>query len=226
MDLTAYDGNKDGVMNLYNWSTSKCPGCVAFGDAFVQANSDYGDIIDPTKILRNTSKMCGSDHCPFWNVGVTAIDLNEDLTDFDFCPCYDLSQNSVCRDTVTQTYFPGSGTLMFDQDYSWPTEKAAIALLAHTAEPLYACPARGAKLRATVGRKQIQLNWPAVPQVTRYVVERAKGGCGGTFEGIASTIQGSYKDTEVTPGVTYGYRIRTCPFQVSNCVEKSGRRSK
>lgn len=222
MDLTAFDGNKDGVMNLYNWSATKCPACVAFGDAFIQANSDYGDIIDPAKILRNTSRMCGSDQCPFWNVGVTAIDLNEDLTNFDYCPCFDKSQISNCRDTVTQTYPPGSATLMFDQDYSWRTEKAAIALLAHTAEPLYTCPAAGAKLRATVGRKQVQLNWSAVPRVTHYVVERAEGGCGGTFKGIASTTRSPFTDTGVTPG-TYGYRIRTCPFQVSNCVKMSVR---
>ncbi len=223
MDLTAYNGFKDGVMNLYNWSTTKCPACVAFGDAFVQANSDYGDIIDPAKILRNTSKMCGSDHCPFWNVGVTAIDLNEDLTNLDFCPCFDKSQSADCRDTVTQTYPPDSATLMFDQDYSWRTEKAAIALLAHTAEPLYACPAKGTKLRATVGGKQVQLNWPAVPRVTHYVVERADGGCGGTFKGIASTTPGLVHGHPRDRRATYGYRIRTCPFQVSNCVEMSVR---
>jgi len=98
MDQTAYDGNKDGVMNLYNWSTTSCPSCVAFGDAFVQANSDYGNIINPTKILRNTTKMCQTDHCPFWNIGVTAIDLNENLTQNDLCPCFDQFQNSTCRD--------------------------------------------------------------------------------------------------------------------------------
>ena len=109
---------------------------------------------------------------------------------------------------------------MFDQDYSWRTDKAAIALLAQTAEPLYACPAKGAKLRAAVGKKQVQLRWPAVPRVTDYVVERADGGCGGTFKGIASTVRGAFTDTGVTPGSTYGYRVRTCPFQVSNCMEK------
>jgi hypothetical protein len=151
---------------------------------------------------------------------VTAIDLNEDLTNLDFCPCFDRSQSSDCRDTVTQTYYPGSATLMFDQDYAWRTDKAAIALLAQTAEPLYACPASGAKLRATAARKQVQLQWPAVRPVTHYVVERADGGCGGTFDGIASTTRGSYTDKGVTAGSTYGYRVRTCPFQVSNCVEK------
>jgi len=218
MDQTAFDGNKNGLMNLYNWSTTSCPSCVAFGDAFVQANSDYGSIIDPAKIVRNTTKMCQTDHCPFWNVGVTAIDLNEDLTNNDICPCFDQFQSSTCRDTVTQFYPVGGTTLMFDQNYSWPTEKAAIALIAATANPLYACPAAGATLSATVGTNQVLLSWPDVPPVTNYVVERADGGCGGTFAGIASTATAGYTDTAVTAGSTYGYRIRTCPFQVSNCV--------
>ncbi|MBV8201420.1 MAG: Ig-like domain repeat protein, partial [Acidobacteria bacterium] len=218
MDQTAFDGDKDGLMNLYNWNTTSCPGCVAFGDAFVQANSDYGNIIDPTKIVRNTTKMCQTDHCPFWNVGVIAIDLNEDLTNNDLCPCFDQFQTSTCRDTVTQFYPVNSTTLMFDQNYSWPTEKAAIALIASTAVPLYACPASGATLSATVGGQQVQLSWPAVPPVTNYVVERADGGCGGAFAGIASTTAVSYTDSTVAAGATYGYRIRTCPFQVSNCA--------
>jgi hypothetical protein len=221
MDQTAYDGDKDGLMNLYNWNTTSCPACVAFGDAFVQANSDYGNIIDPTKIVRNTTKMCQTDHCSFWNVGVTAIDLNEDLTNNDLCPCFDQFQNSTCRDTVTQFYPVGGTTLMFDQNYSWPTEKAAIALIASTAVPLYACPASGATLSATAGAQQVQLTWPGVPPVTNYVVERADGGCGGTFAGIASTTTGSYTDTAVAAGSTYGYRVRTCPFQVSNCVAEA-----
>jgi len=220
MDQTAFDGNKNGLMNLYNWSTASCPSCVAFGDAFVQANADYGNIIAPAKIVRNTTKMCQTDHCPFWNVGATAIDLNEDLTNNDICPCFDQFQSSSCRDTVTQFYPTNSTTLMFDQNFSWPTEKAAVALIAHTAVPLYACPASGAAVSATTTDTQVQLAWADVPPVTNYVVERAAGGCGGTFSGIASTATAGYVDTPA-PGVTYGYRIRTCPFQVSNCVAAS-----
>ena len=151
MDQTAFDGNKDGVMNLYNWNTTSCPSCVAFGDAFVQANCRLRQHHQSRQDLRNTTKMCQTDHCPFWNIGVTAIDLNEDLTHNDLCPCFDQFQTSTCRDTVTQTYPVGSSTLMFDQNYSWPTEKAAIALIASTAQPLYACPASGATVSATSG---------------------------------------------------------------------------
>ena len=65
----------------------------------------------------------------------------------------------------------------------------------------------------------MQLSWPAVPPVTNYVVERAAGGCGGSFAGLASTATAGYTDSAVSGGATYGYRIRTCPFQVSNCAE-------
>jgi hypothetical protein len=218
MDQTAFDGNKNGLMNLYNWDTTNCPSCVAFGDAFVQANADYGNIIAPAKIVRNRTKMCQTDHCPFWNVGATAIDLNEDLTNNDICPCFDQSQSSTCRDTVTQFFPTNSTTLMFDQNFSWPTEKAAIALIAHTAVPLYACPAAGATVNASLSGSQVNVTWADVPPVTSYVLERASGGCGGTFAGIASTATPSFTDTAATAGTTFGYRVRTCPFQVSNCT--------
>lgn len=218
MDQTAYDGDKNGVMNLYNWDAVNCPACVAFGDAFAQANADYGAIIAPAKLYRNQVKMCQTDHCSFWNAGAVAIDLNEDLSHNDIHPCFDNLQTPTCRDTVTH-FDPGRpGALLFDQNYSWPTEKAAIALIAHTAVPLYACPAAGATLSATGGPGQAALSWGAVPPVTNYVIERAAGGCGGSFAGIAQVAGPGYTDTAVTNGQLYGYRIRTCPFQVSNCV--------
>ncbi len=218
MDQTAFDGNKNGLMNLYNWSVAACPGCVAFGDAFVQANADYGNIIAPAKIVRNQTKMCQTDHCPFWNAGAVAIDFNEDLTNNDICPCFDSSQTASCRDTVTQFYPLASTTLMFDQNFSWPTQKAAIALIAHTAEPLYACPAAGVTMSAAGSAGQVALSWGAVPPVTNYVIERAAGGCGGAFTGITQVASPGYTDTAISNGLTYGYRIRTCPFQVSNCI--------
>ncbi len=218
MDQTAYDSDKNGVMNLYNWDAVNCPGCVAFGDAFVQANTDYGTLIAPAKLYRNPAKMCQTDHCAFWNAGAVAIDLNEDLSHNDIHPCFDNGQTATCRDTVTHMDPVRPAQLLFDQNFSWPTEKAAIALIADTAVPLYACPAAGAVLSATATPSQVQLTWGAVSPVTNYVVERAAGGCGGAFAGIASVTGAGYTDTAVTNGLTYGYRIRTCPFQVSNCV--------
>ena len=215
MDQTAYDGDGNRLMDVYNWNATNSPASVALGDAFVQANADYGNIIDPAKIVRDTSKMCQTDHCPFWDVGVAAIAVTEDLHNNDICPCFDQSQTPTCHDTVTQLF---NGQLMFTQDYSWPSEKAAIAVVAHLAEPLYACPPAPVDPPVlTPGNATMGIAWSAAPGVTRHVVERAET-CAGPFAGIGSVAGTSFDDIDVTNGTSYAYRIRTCPTQVSACV--------
>ena len=215
MDQTAFDGDLNRLMDVYNWNATNSPGSVALGDAFVQANADYGNIIDPAKIVRDTSKMCQTDHCPFWNVGVAAIAVTEDLHNNDICPCFDQSQTPTCHDTVTQMF---NGRLMFTQDYSWPSEKAAIATIASLAEPLYACPAAPVAAPAlTPENNAVALSWGTAPGVTRYVVERAPTPA-GPFTGIASVAGTVYEDTSVANGSVFAYRIRTCPSQVSASV--------
>jgi hypothetical protein len=116
---------------------------------------------------------------------------------------------------VTQLY---DDRLMFTQDYSWPSEKAAIALIAQLAQPLYACPAAAVDPPAvTPGNGSVALAWNAAPGVTAYVVERAAT-CAGPFSGIASVTGTSFTDTGVANGTSYAYRVRTCPTQVSACV--------
>jgi peptidase M28-like protein len=215
MDQTAFDGNGDRLMDVYNWDATNSPGSVALGDAFVQANADYGNIIVPANIVRDTSKMCQTDHCPFWDVGVAAIAVTEDLHNNDLCPCFDSLQTPTCHDTVTQMW---NGQLMFTQDYSWPSEKAAIAVVAQLAEPLYACPASAVDPPAAApGNATVAISWNAVAGVTNYVVERAAT-CAGPFAGIASVAGTSFEDLGVVNGTTYAYRVRTCPAQVSACV--------
>jgi hypothetical protein len=214
MDQTAFDGNANRLMDVYNWNALNSPSSMALGDAFVQANGDYGNIIDPAKIVRDTSKMCQTDHCPFWNVGVGAIAVTEDLHNNDICPCFDQFQSSTCHDTVTQLW---NGQLMFTPDYSWPSQKAAVALVAALADPLYACPVAAPDPVATAENHAVRLDWPAAPGVTHYVVERAFG-CAGAFTAVASVPGTSYEDVSLVNGLGYGYRLRTCPNQVSACI--------
>ncbi len=218
MDQTAFDGNANRLMDVYNWNALNSPASMALGDLFVQTNSDYGNIIDPAKIVRDTSKMCQTDHCPFWSVGVGAIAVTEDLHNNDICPCFDQFQTSTCHDTVTQIY---NGQLMFTPDYSWPSEKAAVALVAALADPLYACPAAAPTPTATPENHGIRLDWPSAAGVTNYVVERALGGCAGTFTAVASVAGTSYEDVSLTNGLPYGYRLRTCPTQTGACIVAS-----
>lgn len=220
MDQTAYDGNKNGWMNDYNWDATNSPGSVALGAAFVQANSDYGPIINPANIFRPTNKMCQTDHCPFWNVGVAAIAITEDLMHSEICPCFDQGQTTTCHDTVTQDDPTHPGQLMFDQNFSWPSQKTAIATVAALAEPLYACPASAPAPTLTPGNNKLHVAWPTAPGVTNYVVERAAT-CAGPFTAITSATGTTYDDLGVTNGTSYAYRIRTCPTQTGACVTAS-----
>jgi hypothetical protein len=218
MDQTAYDGNKNGWMNDYNWDATNSPGSFALGQAFADANNDYGPIIPPTNIFRPTNRMCQTDHCPFWNVGVAAIAICEDLMHNEICPCFDQSQTSTCHDTVTQIDPTHPGQLMFDPDFSWKTEKTAVATVAHLAEPLYACPASAPTPTVTPGNNILHLSWPSAGGVTNYVVEKAAS-CAGPFTPITSVAGATYYDDgSVVNGTSYAYRIRTCPTQTSGCV--------
>ena len=86
--------------------------------------------------------MCQTDHCPFWDVGVAAIAMTEDLHNNDICPCFDQSQTATCHDTVTQIdpnhpprLHVRPELLVADarrrRSRSWPRSPS----------PLYACPA-------------------------------------------------------------------------------------
>ena len=217
MDQTAYDGDLNRLMDVYNWSLASSPQSVALGDAFVQANSDYGSIIDPAKIVRDTTKMCQTDHCPFWNVGVAAIAVTEDLHNNDICPCFDNTDTATCHDSLTQVDPNHSPRLLFTPEYSWPSEKAAIATVAALAEPLYACPPSAPAPAITPGNNILHVAWPTAPGVTNYVLEKAAT-CAGPFTALLSTPGTAYDDVSVANGTSYAYRVRTCPTQTSACV--------
>jgi hypothetical protein len=220
MDQTAYDGNLNSLMDCYNWSLASSPASVALGDAFVQANLDYGSIITPANIVRDTTHMCQTDHCPFWDAGVAAIAVTEDLHNNDIHTCFDQSQSATCHDTVTQIDPNHAPRLMFNQSYSWPSEKAAIALVAALADPLYACPATAPALAVAPLDHGAHLSWGAAAGVTNYVVERAAS-CAGPFTSLASVGATAYDDSGLTNGATYAYRLRTCPNQFSGCITVS-----
>ena len=72
-------------------------------------------------------------------------------------------------------------------------------------------PAVPTSLAATPnGDQQIDLSWSGSGTAgNQFAVERAPGGCGGTFETLAQGLAvASYSDTGASGGITYGYRAR------------------
>ena len=77
------------------------------------------------------------------------------------------------------------------------------------------------------GNQQIDLSWSGSGTAGDiFTVERAPGGCAGTFETLAEGIAvESFSDTSASGGVTYGYRVREkdatgfCSSATSDCAE-------
>ncbi|MEO6688496.1 MAG: hypothetical protein ABIS07_03600, partial [Dokdonella sp.] len=89
-------------------------------------------------------------------------------------------------------------------------------------------PAAPTGLAATPnGDHRIELVWNAsAPAGGSYRVERAQGGCSGTFATIADNLAtAAYSDTDPSGQVTYGYRIverdatGLCASNTSACIE-------
>ena len=127
------------------------------------------------------------------------------------------ARRASCHDTVTQIV--RTAQLMFTQDYSWPSEKAAIAVVAHLAEPLYACPAAPVAAPVLTPGTTRSRCPGARRRASRTTSWSARRAAADPFTGIASSDGRRATTTSaLSNGVSYAYRIRTCPTQVSACV--------
>jgi choice-of-anchor B domain-containing protein len=143
-----------------------------------------------------------------------------------------LSQAQLTEVAYFDTY-PGSNARQFNgnwNNYRFPGSGIVIAtgideglfvLLPNLCTP----PAAPANLSANPnGDGRIDLTW-SPGTGTSWRVERAQGGCGGTFFTVADALATSaFDDTTVSGQVTYGYRVSattgaTCASAPSACVE-------
>jgi choice-of-anchor B domain-containing protein len=75
------------------------------------------------------------------------------------------------------------------------------------------------------GDHRIDLSWNTGTAASHFRIERAQGGCHGSFRTIADEVAGStYSDETASGQVTYGYRVSAidagfCPATESACVE-------
>jgi len=134
--------------------------------------------------------------------------------------------------------YPTSDSANFNGAWSvYPYFPSGVVVVSHIEQGLFVlqprlCTQPDAPLGFDAtpnGDNRIDLSWTGsgAPGAT-YVVERALGGCGGTFEPIATGVTTtSYADTSASGQVTYGYRVLEqdatglCTSVPSACVETS-----
>ncbi|KAB2961830.1 MAG: choice-of-anchor B family protein [Thermoanaerobaculia bacterium] len=135
--------------------------------------------------------------------------------------------------------YPSSDTANFNGAWSvYPYFESGIVVVSGIEQGLFVLrptnlceiPVDPSGLSATPnGDNRIDLAWTGSgTSGNTFDVERAFGGCGGTFETLtAGLVSPAYSDTTPSGGVTYGYRVRErddtgfCQSGYSACVEAS-----
>lgn len=144
---------------------------------------------------------------------------NAQLTEIAYFDTYPDGQSAEFNGTWNNYRFPGSGRVI-----ATGINEGFFVLQPQLCVP----PAAPEGLAATPnGDQRIDLSWTASASPdARYRVERAQGGCSGSFETIAAALTAAtYADTGASGGVTYGYRVVAgstdgqCSSQASACVE-------
>jgi choice-of-anchor B domain-containing protein len=144
---------------------------------------------------------------------------NAQLTEVAYFDTYPSRDSAAFNGTWNNYRFPGSGRVV-----ATGIGEGLFVLEPHLCEP----PAAPQGLTATPnGDGRIDLVWTASATAgARYRVERAQGGCSGSFETIADALaDATYSDAAASGDVTYGYRVVAadaagrCASTASACVQ-------
>ena len=144
------------------------------------------------------------------------------LTEIGFFDLYPLNDNPAFDGTWNNYFFAASGNVIATH----MTQGLFIL------RPTNLCEAPAAPTGVTAtpnGDHRIDLAWTGSGTLgNTFEVERALGGCAGTFETIATGLASpAFSDTTASGQVVYGYRVReldetgSCASEVSACVEAS-----
>ncbi len=130
--------------------------------------------------------------------------------------------------------YPGSNARAFNGSWNNYLFPSGVVIATSIDEGFFVlqptlCEAPAAPLglsAAGTGDNLIELAWDTGEAGAQYRVERAQGGCSGTFATIADQlVQPAYSDEGVSGQVTFGYRVSAidgsglCASAASQCVE-------
>ncbi|MDC8012250.1 choice-of-anchor B family protein [Tahibacter soli] len=140
-----------------------------------------------------------------------------ELTEVAYFDVYPQSDQAEFNGNWNNYRFPGSGNVI-----ATGIDEGFFVLEPRLCTP----PVAPAGVTATAnGDQRIDLAWTGSPGAL-WRVERAQGGCGGTFRTLADSVAAtSYSDTSASGSVTYGYRVverdasGRCASVASTCVE-------
>jgi choice-of-anchor B domain-containing protein len=139
------------------------------------------------------------------------------MTEVAYFDTYPASNNAQFNGTWNNYRFPNSGIVI-----ATGIDEGLFVLKPNLCVPI---DAPTGLVATPNGANRIDLAWNSAPAGARFRVERAQGGCGGSFTTIADGLTSSaYSDAIASGSVNYGYRIvrtdtaGTCVSPASSCM--------
>lgn len=212
LDMFGYDSDNDRCFELH---VGTLAASNTVGTCFTNVNTNYG--LNLTYDYLTNGAIGASDHYPFWQEGVGAIEILENYaTDSVPGGCDGADENPyyhTINDKIAYMNLPVTHSIA----------QGGIGTAASLASPMGRCFAADPVVTATPQIDSILLTWPEVVDADVYTVFRSAS-CDGTFTKIAQVTSTSYLDTNIIFDTDYSYKVQAaetgavCFSQMSNCA--------
>jgi len=213
LDMFGYDSNNDRCFELHVGTLAESN---IVGTCFSEVIDNYG--LNLTYDYLTSTATGASDHAPFWNAGVGAIEVLENYYNNG------LPGGCVGSDRNPNYHFTTDRIAYMNLPVTWAISQAGIGTAASLADPLGLCFATNPEVTATPQANSILLSWPEIVDADIYNVYRSSTTCEGTFTQVAQVSTNSYEDTEIEFDKNYFYKVQAaetgavCFSQLSNCA--------
>ena len=213
LDMFGYDSDEDRCFELHVGTLADSN---VVGTCFTDVIDNYG--LNLTYDYLTSGATGASDHAPFWNANVGAIEVLENYHDNDVpdgCDGKDRNPNyHQTSDIIANLYLPVTQAIA----------QAGIGTAASLALPIGRCFDPDPYLTPTPLSNSILLTWPELVDADVYNLYRSDISCEGTFTQIAQVTANNYVDTDIENNRTYHYEVQAaetgavCYSQMSNCA--------
>lgn len=213
LDMFGYDSDDDRCFELHIGTLAESH---VVGSCFTNVIDNYN--LDLSYDFITNGAIPYSDHASFWNVGVGAIEVLENLFYHPDLGCRGITDGNPYYHTVNDKIE------YMNLPVTHAIAQAGIGTAASLALPMGRCFATDPNLSAIALTNSIQLTWPELVDADVYHVYRSDTSCEGTFTQVAQVIANNYEDTDIDFGHTYYYKVQAaetgavCFSQLSNCA--------
>jgi hypothetical protein len=217
MDMFGYDSNGDRCFELH---VGNLDASDEVGQCFVHSITAYGlnltyDYLGPGL------GGGGSDHVPFWNQGIGAVEILENYSN------QNLPLGCVGSDRNPYYHTTGDTIAHMSVPLGHSIAQAGLATVMDMALPQGRCFDAAPQVSLSIDQGQVHVSWDALPGAASYRIYRAENSCSTTFVQQAEVTGTSWNDANVDYGKTYAYQVEAvaanglCISARSDCQEIS-----